>query len=338
MKISRIGLDLAKNVFQVHGVNEHGKPVIQRTLPRAKVLRYFMQVEPCLIGMEACAGAHYWARELSKQGHDVRLIAGQFVRPYRKSGKNDKNDAEAICEAVGRPNMRFVPVKSVDQQAVLALHRVRQLRVAERTATVNQLRGLLGEYGVVVSQGISCLRKALPGILEDADNGLPDMLREVFAELGARIVELDRQIDCYDQRIQEQAAQNPSAQRLMKIEGVGALTASAIVATVGDGKCFSNGRQLAAWLGLTPRQHSSGGKTRLGRISKRGDVYLRTLLIHGARSALQQTARRSDPKSRWAEALKERSGNNITACAFAAKNARIIWAVLARDQEYRRAA
>jgi len=297
-----------------------------------------MQVEPCLIGMEACAGAHSWARELSKQGHDVRLIAGQFVRPYRKSGKNDKNDAEAICEAVGRPNMRFVPVKSVDQQAVLALHRVRQLRVAERTATVNQLRGLLGEYGVVVSQGISRLRKALPGVLEDADNGLPDMLREVFAELGARIVELDRQIDCYDQRIQEQAAQNRSAQRLMKMEGIGVLTASAIVATVGDGKCFRNGRQFAAWLGLTPRQHSSGGKTRLGRISKRGDVYLRTLLIHGARSALQQTARRSDPKSRWAETLKERSGNNIAACAFAAKNARIIWAVLARDQEYRRAA
>jgi transposase len=338
MKIIRIGLDLAKSVFQVHGVDEHGKAVVRRQLPRGKVLGYFLQLQPCVIGMEACSGSHYWARELSKQGHDVRLIAGQFVRPYRKSDKNDKNDAEAICEAVGRPNMRFVPIKSVDQQAVLTLHRVRQLRVTERTALVNQLRGLLGEYGVVISQGIANLRKALPGILEDAENGLPDLARVVFAELGTRIGELDRQIDDYDHKIQALAGRSLPERRLMKIAGIGALTASAIVATVGDATCFSNGRQLAAWLGLTPRQHSSGGKNRLGGISKRGDVYLRTLLIHGARSALQQTARRTDPKSRWAEALKERSGNNVAACALAAKNARIIWAVLARDQEYRRAA
>lgn len=338
MKISRVGLDLAKNVFQVHGENEHGKPVIQRQLPRGKVLTFFAQLSPCVIGMEACAGAHYWARELSRQGHDVRLIAAQFVRPYRKSGKNDKNDAEAICEAAGRPNMRFVPVKSVEQQAVLTLHRVRQLRVAERTALVNQLRGLLGEYGIVVRQGIVHLRKALPGILEDAENGLPTLVREVFAELGDRLSEIEQQIDSYDRKIQGLAERSEAAQRLMKIEGVGTLTASAIVATIGNGTCFSNGRQLAAWLGLTPRQHSSGGKTRLGGISKRGDVYLRTLLIHGARSALLQTARRSDAKSRWAQAVKQRGGHNVAACALAAKNARTIWALLARDQEYRRAA
>lgn len=335
MKISRIGLDLAKNVFQVHGVDEHGKPVIQRQLQRGKVLTFFVQLEPCVIGMEACAGAHYWARELSRQGHDVRLIAGQFVRPYRKSGKNDKNDAEAICEAVGRPNMRFVPIKSVEQQAELSLHRVRHLRVAERTALVNQLRGLLGEYGIVVRQGITHLRKALPGILEDAENGLPTLAREVFAELGDRLVEIDRQIDSYDHKIQKLAEYSQAAQRLMKIEGVGCLTASAVVATIGNASCFRNGRQLAAWLGLTPRQHSSGGKARLGGISKRGDVYLRTLLIHGARSALLQAARRSDSKSRWAEAVKQRAGHNVAACALAAKNARIMWALLARNQEYR---
>lgn len=297
-----------------------------------------MQLEPCLIGMEACGGAHYWARELSKQGHQVRLIAGQFVRPYRKGGKNDRNDAEAICEAVGRPSMRFVPIKSVYQQSVLSLHRARQLRVAERTALSNQIRGLLGEYGLVVKQGIAHLRSALPDMLEDAENGLPDLAREVFSELRDRLIELDSQVEHYDRWIRREAEQSELAQRLMKIEGVGTLTASAMVATVGNGQCFRNGRELAAWLGLTPRQHSSGGKARLGGISKRGDVYLRTLLVHGARSALLQSARRSDEKSRWASALKARSGNNVAACALAAKNARIIWALLARDQEYRQAA
>ena len=338
MKISRIGLDLAKNVFQVHGVDEHGKTVMRKKLQRSKLLEFFVRLEACTIGMEACSGAHYWARELSKQGHDVRLIAAQFVRPYRKSGKNDQNDAEAICEAVSRPNMRFVPVKSVDQQAVLCLHRVRQLRVAERTALVNQIRGLLSEYGIVVAQGIARIRHALPDILEDAENGLPDLAREVFAELQDQLIEIDRQIAEHDRRIERLAEQSPSAQRIMQLEGVGALTATAIVASIGNGKCFKNGRQLAAWLGLTPRQHSSGGKNRLGGISKRGDVYLRTLLIHGTRSALQQTSRHDDAKSRWAEAVKARRCHNVAACALAAKHARIIWAMLAHDQDYRRAA
>ena len=338
MQISRIGLDMAKNVFQAHGVDESGKAVLRKKLQRSKVLGFFARLESCTIGMEACAGSHYWARELTRQGHTVRLIAGQFVRPYRKSGKNDQNDAEAICEAAGRPNMRFVPIKSVEQQAVLSVHRVRQLRVGERTALVNQIRGLLAEYGIVVAQGITRIRRALPGILEDAENGLPDLAREVFAELYYRLIELDRQIADHDRRINRLAEHSEAARRIMQLEGIGPLTATAIVATVGNGRCFKNGRQFAAWLGLTPRQNSSGGKSRLGGISKRGDVYLRTLLIHGTRTVLQHTGRHTDNKSRWAEALKMRSGNNVAACALAAKHARIIWAMLARDQEYRQAA
>ena len=335
MKITRIGIDLAKNVFQVHGVNSDGQTVLQKQLSRAKVLEFFAHLEPALIGMEACAGAHYWARELAKHGHKARLIAAQFVRPYRKNEKNDKNDAEAICEAAGRPNMRFVPIKSLEQQAVLTVHRVRQLRVAERTALANQIRGLLAEYGIVIAQGIARLRRELPRILGDAENQLPDLAREMFAELRSRLTELDRQIANYDRHIDRLAAQSEPAQRLMKLEGVGPLTATAIVASIDDGKCFRNGRQFAAWLGLTPRQHSTGGKTRLGSMSKRGDVYLRTLLIHGSRSALLRTAYRTDIKSRWVEALKRRSCNNVAAVALAAKHARIIWAMLARNQKYR---
>lgn len=338
MKITRIGLDLAKDVFQVVGVNRQGKQVICKQLKRKQVLIFFAQLPPCLVGMEACGGAHHWARELQKLGHDARLMAAQFVIPYRQNEKNDVNDAQAICEAVGRPNMRFVPVKSVDQQAVLSVHRVRQLRVGERTALVNQIRGLLTEYGIVVAKSIARIRRALPEILEDAENGLPDLARDVFAELRERLIELDQQIREYDRRIQRLAEHSPAAQRIMQLEGIGPVTATAIVATVGDGSCFRNGRQFSAWLGLTPKQHSTGGRSRLGGISKRGDVYLRTLLIHGSRSVLRQTARRTDAKSAWAEAVKARSGNNVAACALAAKHARMIWAMLARDQAYRRAA
>jgi transposase len=265
-------------------------------------------------------------------------MAPQFVQPYRKNPKNDGNDAEAICEAVSRPTMRFVPIKSVEQHAVLTVHRARTLLVGDRTALVHQIRGLLAEYGIVVPQGIARLRKALPGALEDADNGLPLLAREIIAELQARLQDVDQRILAYDRRITQLAQQSDAAQRLMQVEGVGAVTATAIVATVGNGTVFKNGRQFAAWLGLVPRQHSTGGKQRLGHISKRGDVYLRTLLIHGARSVLQCTGKRLDAKSRWAERLKQRRGNNITAVALAAKHARILWALLARDQEYRRVA
>jgi transposase len=288
--------------------------------------------------MEACSGAHYWAREIAALGHDVRIMAAQFVTPYRKSGKNDQNDAEAICEAVSRPTMRFVPVKTVEQQAILSVHRTRALLIGERTALINHLRGLLGEFGIVVAQGAAKIRREIPWILEDAENGLPDLAREVFAEHYARLRDIDKRIEGYDRRIVQMARSCERAQRIMQISGIGPITATAIIASVGDASTFENGRQFAAWLGLTPRQRSSGGKHRLGRISKRGDVYLRTLMIHGSRSALLQSAKRQDAKSRWAEALKIRRNHNIAAVALAAKNARIIWAMLSRDEELRLAA
>jgi transposase len=338
MKIVRIGIDIAKQVLQVHGVDRRGKVVMRKQLTRGKLLPFFAQLSPCLIGMEACATAHYWARELTKLGHDVRLMAPQFVRPYRQNPKNDSNDAEAICEAVSRPTMRFVPVKSVAQQAVLTIHRARELLVRDRTALVNQMRGLLAEYGLIGAQGIERFRQTLPRLLEDADNGLPILASDVIAELQERLRDLDQRIAAYDSRLAGLARQSDAARRLMQLEGVGAVTATAIVATIGDGTVFKNGRQFAAWLGLVPRQYSSGGKPRLGRISKRGDAYLRTLLIHGTRSVLRLTGQRTDAKSRWAEQLKQRRGSNVAAVALAAKHARIIWAMLARNQEYRTAA
>jgi transposase len=336
MKITRIGVDTAKQVFQLHGVDAHGKTVLQKQLSRGRVLEYFAKIEVCLIGMEACAGSHYWARELSKLGHDVRLMAGQFVIPYRKNGKNDANDAEAICEAVGRPNMRFVPIKSTEQQAVLTVHRARTLLVEERTGLVNQIRGLLGEFGVVTAQGIDRLRHDLPEMVEH--EGLPTLARETFIELHERLRAIDVRVREYDRKIEALSKSSEPARRLMEIEGIGPITATALVATVGDAKIFTSGRQFAAWLGLTPRQHSSGGKSKLGKMSKRGDVYLRTLLIHGSRSVLRLTERKTDRKSCWIESLKQRRCTNVAAVALAAKQARIVWAMLARGSEYRLAA
>lgn len=337
MKVTRIGLDIAKHVFQVHGVDERGKVVVRKSLTRGRVREFFANLPACMVGIEACGGAHYWARELAKLGHTVHLMAGQFVSPYRKSGKNDANDAEAICEAVGRPNMRFVPAKDEEQQAVLMVHRARSLMVASRTAQVNQIRGLLGEFGIVVPQGVHKLREQLPDILEDAENGLPGLGRQILAQLLEQVRYFDQQLQHYERRIAQIAAQSEPAKRLMAIEGVSPITATAMVASVGEAKTFENGRQFAAWLGLTPRQHSSGGKSRLGRISKRGDGYLRTLLVHGTRAVLRTVERRTDTKSRWAKALQSRSGNNVAAVALAAKHARIIWAMLAKGTDYRTA-
>jgi len=336
-EIKRIGIDLAKSVFQAHGVDAHEHVALRKRLTRGRVLAFFAQLPPCQIGMEACGSAHYWARELRKLGHEVRLIAPQFVTPYRKNDKNDGNDAEAICEALGRPRMRFVPIKNAEQQAVLCVHRARSLLVGERTALVNQIRGLLAEYGMVVAQGVVRLRHALPGILEDGENGLPLLAREVFADLYARLQALEAGVAAYDRRIAQLARTMAPAKRLMQVEGVGPLTATALVATVGDARLFKNGRQLAAWLGLVPRQHSTGGKSRLGRITKRGDVYLRTLLVHGARSVLRHLAAKGDAKSRWGTALAARRGFNKAAVALAAKHARILWALLAHDTDYQRA-
>ncbi len=334
--MTRIGIDLAKHVVQLHGVDDRGHTVLRRRLSRAQVRPVFAQLRPCLVGIEACGSAHYWARELRALGHDVRLIAPQFVAPYRKNDKNDGNDAEAICEAVGRPHMRFVPIKDAAQQAVLTVHRARQLLVAERTALVNQTRGLLAEYGLIVAAGIGALRRALPALLEAPE--LPTLAREVFADLADRLRALDERIAAYDRRVEQLARQTEPAQRLMQVPGVGPVTATALVATVGHAHAFKNGRQLAAWLGLVPRQHSSGGRRRLGRITKRGNVYLRTLLIHGARAVMRQLAHRTDATSRWITALKARRGFNKAVVALAAKQARILWALLVTGHSYRPAA
>lgn len=334
MKITTVGIDLAKNVFSMSGIDEHGKAVLRRTVSRGKVMEVMAGISPCLVGVEACSGAHHWARELGRLGHTVRIMAPRFVAPYRKSGKNDGNDAEAICEAVGRPSMRFVAVKSAEQQALLVVHRVRKGLTDERTALINQLRGLLSEFGIVIAKGRYQARHQLPVIFDDPDNGIPDLARQVFLEVNERIRELDARILAYDRRIEAIARVSEAAQRLMAVPGIGPVTATAIVATVGHATEFKNGRQFAAWLGLVPRQYSTGGKTRLGRITKQGDVYLRTLLIHGTRAVLARVHERTDRASSWVRSLIERRGYKRAAVALAAKNARTIWAMLAKGQVY----
>ncbi len=289
MKLMRVGVDLAKNVFQVHGVDRNEQPVWRRRLSRKNWLKVLLEtVEPgCEIGMEACSGAHHWARQLQAQGFTVKLIAPQFVKPYVKSNKNDANDAEAICEAMSRPSMRFVAVKSVEQQDIQAVHRVRAELLGQRTAKANQIRGLAAEYGLVAPLELCQLRRAIPSWLEDADNGLSERFRRLLHGLWGDLRGLDERIDELDREIAAIAQEDPTAQRLQQLRGVGPITATALVATVGDAKQFANGRQMSAALGLTPRQHSSGGKDRLLGISKRGDSHLRTLLIHGARAVIR---------------------------------------------------
>jgi|OpeIllAssembly_1097287.scaffolds.fasta_scaffold03699_1 transposase len=333
MNITTIGLDLAKNVFQVHGVDEQGKAVLKKQLKRNQVLPFFANLAPCLIGMEACAAAHHWARKLVGLGHDAKLMAPQFVKPYVKSNKNDARDAEAICEAVSRPNMRFVPIKTPAQQAVLSLHRARQGFIKARTAQANQLRGLLGEFGIAIPQGIRQLPTHVPDIVEDADNGLPGVMRALVQRLWEHFQELDRQVGELDREIRRLQREDEASRRLAEIPGIGVLSASALAATVGDAKAFANGRQLAAWLGLVPRQHSSGGKEMLMGISKRGDCYVRTLLIHGARAVIQQAERRNEADS-WLKRLLGRRNKNVATVAVAAKNARIAWAILAHGRDY----
>ena len=329
-KITTVGLDLAKSVFSVHGVDANGRTVVRKTIRRDKVIEFFAALPPCLIGMEACGGAHDWARQFERLGHRVGIMMARFVAPYRKSSKNDGNDAEAICEAVGRPNMRFVPVKSAEQQAILSLHRVRQGYVEECTATINRIRGLLTEFGMVLPQRALEVRRAATILAEK----LPLLAREAIADLRAHLTYLDARIDHYEQQLTAMNRHCAPAQRIMTMPGVGPLTASAITASVASGHEFRNGRQFAAWLGLVPRQHSTGGKTRLGRITKRGDAYLRTLLMLGARAVLQNATAKSDRLSRWAMSLRERRGYHRAIIAIAAKNARIIWALLAKERTF----
>jgi len=334
MSIITVGIDLAKNVFAVHGVDDNGKAaLVKPKVPRAKLLELTAGLAPCRIGMEACSGAHHWAREMTRQGHEVRLIAPKFVTPYRMSGKRGKNDAAdaaAICEAVSRPAMRFVPVKSIAQQSELFLHRARQGYVEQRTALINRIRGLLSELGIVLAQKAETLRRELVHRLED----LPGHCNTVAADAITDLERLDARIAEYDRHIAQCAKANADALRLMQLAGIGPTTASALVATIGDGHDFESGRQFAAWLGMVPGQYSSGGKQRLGRITKAGDRYLRTLLILGARSVLQSARKKEDAISRWTRDVEGRRGYWKAVVAMAAKNARLAWAVLRRGEEF----
>jgi len=335
MKITTIGIDIAKTVFHYYAVNQMGRFVKKKQLKRKQVLATMANIEPCLIVMEACGGANYWSREFIALGHQVKLISPQYVKPFVKGNKNDYNDAEAIAEAAQRPNMRFVPIKSVEQQDVQNFHRQRELIKKERNALVNQVRGLLAEYGLVINKGVAAVRKGLPEILEDAENGLTVLARECFVELLDALRVLDQRFKHCEQRINSLNQNNEVCQRLDEILGVGPLIASATYAAAGDGKDFVNGRHFSAWLGLVPGQHSSGGKTVLLGISKRGNAYLRTLYIHGARAVLRHSANKTDRFSRWAQAVLARRGHNKACVAVANKMARMAWVIMAKGETYR---
>ena len=336
MKIIRVGVDLAKNVFQVHGVDRDEKPVWQRKLKRDEWIKTLLEkIEPgCVIGMEACGGAHHWARELEARGYTVKLIAPQFVKPYVKSNKNDARDAEAICEAMSRPNMRLVSVKTVEQQDVQAVHRVRAGLMEQRIAKANQIRGLVSEYGLVAPIQVSHLRAAIPCWLEDAENGLTGRFRRLLNGLWADLLSLDQRLKELDREIAEIAAADPVAQRLQQLRGVGPLTATALLATVGNASQFKNGRQMAVSLGLTPRQNSSGGKEKLLGISKRGDPYVRSLLVHGARSVFRLAKGKEDRLSQWVMRIANAHHPNVAVVAMANKTARIAWAMIRNGSDY----
>ena len=336
MKISRVGVDLAKNVFQLHGVDRHGKTVWKHQLPRDKWLKVlFATVEPgAVIGMEACTGAHHWSRILHDQGYQVKIIPPQFVKPFVKSNKNDANDAQAICEAMVRPNMYPVKVKTVEQQDIQAIHRVRDEIKSHRIAKANQIRGLVAEYGLVAPKELSSLRHAIPDWLEDASNGLTDCFRQLLHGLWEDLRSMDNRMTELDQQIAVIAQQDPMAKRLQQLRGVGPLIATALIATMGDAKQYRKGRDMAAAIGLTPRQHSSGGKNKLLGISKRGDAYLRCLLVHGARAAMRTAKDKDDRLSRWITNLQARRHANVAACAMANKMARMAWAMMTKGIDY----
>lgn len=330
-----VGIDLAKSSFRLHAVDAGGRKVLSQKLSRNKLKAYLVNLPHCTVAMEACGGAHYWGRLARSHGHEVRLIAAQFVKPYVKSNKNDAADAEAICEAAQRPNMRFVAVKEVGQQDIQSIHRMRSLMVAHRTAQGNQIRGVLLEYGIVIPAGRSNLLKRLPEILEEAQNGLTDVFREELCELYWELKRLDERVAHYDEKIKQIAQADERVRLLLTIPGIGPKIATALLAAIGDIGAFRNARELAAWLGLVPRQRSTGGKATLLGISKRGDVYLRQLLIHGARSIVRAVDRKADRTSQWAAALKQRRHTNIAVVAMANKMARVAFAILKSGERYR---
>lgn len=334
MKVTTVGIDLAKNVLQIHGADDNGKPLVRRQLNRNQVMTYFANLEPCVIGMEACGSAHHWARQLQSLGHEVRLISPQFVKPFVKTNKHDMADAEAICEAVTRPTMRFVPIKNVEQQAMLSLHRAREGFIGDRTATVNRIRGLMSEFGLVIPQGIGHVRSKVPELIEDATNELPGIFRGLIDQLLEHLKWLDKQIDQIESQINTWHRNNADSQRLAEMPGIGVITATALIAMIGNARNFKSGRELAAWIGLVPRQHSTGGKQTLLGISKRGDAYLRKLLIHGARALAYHAGRKADSNN-WLHKLVNRKHMNIAVVAQANKTARIVWALLAHGREFR---
>jgi len=334
--IIRVGVDLAKNVYHIHAVDENEKTVWQGKYARNTWLKAVMKRVPytAVIGMEACGSSHYWARELIKAGYTVKLIAAQFVKPYVKTNKNDKVDAEAICEAINRPNMRFVSVKTSEQQDIQSMHRVREELIAQRTARVNQIRGLTAEYGIIAPVGISNLRKYIPCWLEDAENSLSFQFRELLQLLYEDLISLDERIDKVTDKIKLNLSGNPVAQRLMKVIGIGPLVCSALLIDLGDGMSFKRGRDFSASLGLVPRQHSTGGRERLLGISKRGNGYLRKLLVHGARAAFRYIKDKTDALSLWVKKLSITKHPNVAIIALANKLARISWAIVAKNVEY----
>ena len=334
-ELTTIGLDLAKHVFHVVGCDARGKVLIRKVLRRGQVRRYFANVPACVVGMEGCASAHYWARELRGFGHEVRLIPAQHVKAYVRGNKNDYNDARAIAEAAGRSDIRAVSVKTVEQQDVQALYRLRAARVKERTALCNQVRGVLGEYGIVLAQGVGTVRRGVPEVLEDAENAVSDFLRTLLARCYAQLRELDGHIEFYTRALHEHARRDEAVQRLQTVPGFGPVVASVFHAFVGDGKAFGRGRDVSAALGLVPKQHSTGGNTVLLGISKRGDRYLRSLLVHGARSVLRRAEQRQDRLSRWALGVQATRGTHKATVALANKMARIGWAVVREQTVYR---
>jgi len=335
MKVTTVGLDLAKNIFQVHGVSDSGEVAFNRALRRAQLLKFFECLEPCLVGIEACGTSHHWARELLKLGHDVKLIPPIYVKPYVKRGKSDAADAEAICEAVTRPTMRFVEIKTPDQQAILALHRTRDLVVRQRTQTINMLRAQLAEFGIVFPQGVGHATQFAKRLSDGDSADLPDTASSVIAELCEQILFLHAKIAHYTHEMTQVARREKQVALLQTIPGIGPITASAIVATIGTGKQFSTGRDFAAWLGLTPLNRSSGGKERMGRISKMGDQYIRRLLVIGMMSRMRQITKNPERYDPWFADIMARKPGKVAAVAMANKTARMVWAVLTKNQPYR---
>lgn len=337
MRVAFLGVDLAKNIFQLHGEDVDGRVLLQRRVRRDRLMNEIKALPPCIIGIEACTGAFYWQRQFEAVGHRVRIIAPQYVKPFTQHQKNDRNDAAAICCAVRQPNMKFVPGKTLEQQDIQALHRGRQRLVNHRTALVSQMRGLLLDRGIAFAQSIARARREIRDLLEHNSSDLSDIFRSILSQLYACFLALDQQIAWFDREIEKVFRSSDACRRLAKIRGVGPKTATAIVAAIGDGAEFSNGRHLAAWMGLVPRQHSSGNRQRLFGISKRGDRHLRTLLIHGARAVVRTSTSRDDAQSAWIRDLRARRGAAKTIVAVANKNARVIFALLKKGTEFRAA-